>query len=365
MFIFVFSGCSDLQNNSDSQKSLIVEKDGIELQVDLDKTTYSETDTITITATAYNKRDKTYKYTTSNGCDTGFSFNTNATVKRLLDVKSEKVDGQNVNHVCTMAIGSETLNPKSKKVMEIVLSPKKFIEDKKMYKDEKVMIDINFQGRKVTFDLPIKFEKVEAHRNIPKNAKSAAEYFKNNEVLQKWVQSKGFEMSKMLVRETREQHDSWLITYRVPTDGAQYKTKRDGKQFFVDRGYLELEIESDTAKIIEAKYINESNLEKSEVIIPHMVLRTQFENELKANPDKTYRVSVHSNDFKKKMKKEISDDNQKTINEKHINNIKKYNGKVLDQIDSIYTYDVDMKGEDILRMSQDKEWEYIMRSYKN
>ncbi|MEJ1518212.1 hypothetical protein R3O67_34095 [Bacillus cereus] len=347
---FIFSGCSYFPNNSHSQKPIIVEKDGIELKVDLDKATYSETDDIKIKATLHNKRNEVYRYEINDiSCDTSFSFDTNSTVKRLLDISSVKVNEQDIPHndVCLYVSGYGSLQPNSKEVLEIALSPKKFIEDRKLYKDEKLKMEIGFKGIKLKFDIPIKLEKINSVRNIPENAENSAEHFRNNEDLQKWAKSKGFEMSKASIRETNEYKDYWEISYSVPGDGVQYPVE----QAPVD-GYIQLQVESDTAKIIKAEYFSQLEPGKSEVIIPRMVLRTQFANELKANPNATYRIIAHSNDFEKY--------NQKARNQKDINNLKKYNGKVLRPPDSFYTYYADMKGKDILRMAQDKEWEYIM-----
>lgn len=319
-----------------NQKVIKIEEDGIELVVKLDKKKYSKDENIIIKATAKNVSGDVIEYKTGNSCDDGFGYGTSPTVKRLY-----KVDGGD-SGACLMAIGEASLKQNRTISMKIELNPRN-VSDKYLYKGDELTVGISFLGRDIDFELPVDIEKKNKNRDIPGTAKEAAEYYKNNKVIREWMKEDPYR-DRLDVREYSDHGDYWEIEYYT----------NEGKS-----GHIEIEVESDTGKIIKASYFSRSDSVVEESIIPTMVLRTAFKDELKNNPTKTFEVEVQSNDFRKDLKNVMIDEDEEKNSIKHIENIEKYNGKVTDYIKWTYTYEVKMKGSDILKMAEDKEWEYI------
>ncbi|MCK2000487.1 hypothetical protein MZM54_03650 [[Brevibacterium] frigoritolerans] len=329
-----------------NQKVIKVEKDGIELVVKLDKKIYSMDESIGIKASAKNISNKVFEYRTGDGCDNGFGYGVSSTIKRLYDVVR---DGQS-SRICTMAVGEASLRKGQKINMKIELTPRELTQDKYLYKGDELNVSIAFVGRDVTFKLPVDIERKNKDRDIPSTAKEAAEYYKNNKVIREWMEKEPLNRDRLVVRSYSDRGDIWEIQYYT----------NEGKG-----GHIELEVESDTGAIIKTIHKGWSDSVEEEIIIPTMVLRTAFKEELKDNPNKTFRISVQSSDFQKELNDEIPDGNEEEKNTKHIENIKKHNGKVTGFSKWTYTYEVKMKGSEILKMAEDEEWESIRKVDKS
>jgi hypothetical protein len=337
LIIVLLVGCSDVNNKDKTKEDLLIKKDGIELTAKLDKVKYSKEEDIIINATAKNVSGKKYIYGTRDSCDNGFDYEVDPALKRLYDIKR---DGEK-SRACLMVTGEATLDVNEEVDMKIELSPRDTL-DRNLYKNDELNVYIDFRGTDAKLELPIDIQKNNKKRDIPATSEEAAQHYLNNEVILEWMKKEPLNRKNLSVRNHRDNGDSWRLEYYLNGPNSYH---------------IVVDVESDTGKFIKAEYIN-SGYGDDEIIIPMMVLRTSFEKILKDNPNKTYKVQVQSVDLNSKHNGETPD-NEEEKNIEHIENIKKYNGKVINYSKWIYTYWVEAKSSDILEMAKDKEWEYI------
>lgn len=337
----ILSGCSGSNLGTTGNKhggtKIVNQKDGIELTLELDKSSYTSTEKITINAKAKNVSKKDIKFTAGNGCFNGFNYNLSKAFGRLYDIER---DGS-AREMCTMAVEERIFKKDEETKMKLEIKPQEFMDDRHLYPEEELELSVSFLGVVIPVTLPVKIEAKERKKNIPSSAEEAAQLHLNNETIKQWMTQDPLNRIELAVGSVYEADSVWVIEYTI--NGPKSPT-------------INVEVESDTGKIITASF-NTWYLE--EVIIPRMVLRTSFENELKNNPNKTYKVTVHSNDFQKELNDELPDGNEEEKSKKHIENIESYNGKIIDYSKWVYTYTIKMKGKDILEMANSGEWEYI------